>query len=323
MPEISVLVIAYNVERYISRCLDSILGQSCHDIEIVVVDDGSSDGTGTILKDYAGRDQRVRVVSHPENKGTLQARKTAINASKGKYIMFVDGDDTLKPYACERLLDEARRQDADFVVAGYELVFPDGSVSPETNKLTYGSSSRDLIRSMVFYECTRYLCGRIFERRLFTEHPYEENRRIVYGEDQLLSYHTALYVRKAVSISDIVFDYYQHPSSLTNVERDKIARSLEDRVLVHSLTLSILSGQDRDVLDKAEFDMISFYFRLIKKNRCGRRFLMRLVRNNSLAGLLSIANLRRYLGLRKALVYWAVFHIWPVAWVLYGRSWND
>ena len=323
MPEISVLVIAYNVERYISRCLDSILAQSCHDIEIVVVDDGSSDGTGIILKDYAGRDQRVRVVSHPENKGTLQARMTAINASKGKYIMFVDGDDTLKPYACERLLYEARRQDADFVVAGYELVFPDGSVSPETNKLTYGSSSRDLIRSMVFYECTRYLCGRIFERRLFTEHPYEENRRIVYGEDQLLSYHTAIYVRKAVSISDIVYDYYQHPSSLTNVERYKITRSLEDRVLVHSLTLSILSGQDRDVLDKAEFDMISFYFRLIKKNRCGRRFLMRLVRKNSLAGLLSIANLRRHLGLRKALVYWAVFHIWPVAWVLYGRSWND
>ena len=161
MPEISVLVIAYNVERYISRCLDSILGQSCHDIEIVVVDDGSSDSTGTILKDYAGRDQRVRVVSHPENKGTLQARMTAIYASKGKYIMFVDGDDTLKPYACERLLDEARRQDADFVVAGHELVFPDGSVSPETNKLTYGSSSLDLIRSMVFYECTRYLCGRI------------------------------------------------------------------------------------------------------------------------------------------------------------------
>ena len=309
MPEISVLVIAYNVERYISRCLDSILGQSCHDIEIVVVDDGSSDGTGTILKDYAGRDQRVRVVSHPENKGTLQARKTAINASKGKYIMFVDGDDTLKPYACERLLDEARRQDADFVVAGYDVVYPDGTVSSEKNVLNYGSSSSGLIRSMVFNECTRYLWARLFEKKLFTDHPLRESRRIVFGEDQLLSYHSALHVRKAVSIDVSVYDYYQYQASLTGMERGKIAKSFKDRVLVNSLSLDLLSAQERDVVDKAESDIIRLFFNMVKKGHCSREVLMATVKENSLAGLLSIANLRRHLGLRKALVYWATLHL--------------
>ena len=309
MPEISVLVIAYNVERYISRCLDSILGQSCHDIEIVVVDDGSSDGTGTILKDYAGRDQRVRVVSHPENKGTLQARKTAINASKGKYIMFVDGDDTLKPYACERLLDEARRQDADFVVAGYDVVYPDGTVSSEKNVLNYGSSSSGLIRSMVFNECTRYLWARLFEKKLFTDHPLRESRRIVFGEDQLLSYHSALHVRKAVSIDVSVYDYYQYQASLTGMERVKIAKSFKDRVLVNSLSLDLLSAQERDVVDKAESDIIRLFFNMVKKGHCSREVLMATVKENSLAGLLSIANLRRHLGLRKALVYWATLHL--------------
>ena len=309
MPEISVLVIAYNVERYISRCLDSILGQSCHDIEIVVVDDGSSDGTGTILKDYAGRDQRVRVVSHPENKGTLQARMTAINASKGKYIMFVDGDDTLKPYACERLLDEARRQDADFVVAGYDVVYPDGTVSSEKNVLNYGSSSSGLIRSMVFNECTRYLWARLFEKKLFTDHPLRESRRIVFGEDQLLSYHSALHVRKAVSIDVSVYDYYQYQASLTGMERGKIAKSFKDRVLVNSLSLDLLSGQERAVVDKAESDIIRLFFNMVKKGHCSREVLMATVKENSLAGLLSIANLRRHLGLRKALVYWATLHL--------------
>ena len=309
MPEISVLVIAYNVERYISRCLDSILGQSCHDIEIVVVDDGSSDGTGTILKDYAGRDQRVRVVSHPENKGTLQARMTAINASKGKYIMFVDGDDTLKPYACERLLDEARRQDADFVVAGYDVVYPDGTVSSEKNVLNYGSSSSGLIRSMVFNECTRYLWARLFEKKLFTDHPLRESRRIVFGEDQLLSYHSALHVRKAVSIDVSVYDYYQYQASLTGMERGKIAKSFKDRVLVNSLSLDLLSGQEMVVVDKAESDIIRLFFNMVKKGHCSRDVLMATVKENSLAGLLSIANLRRHLGLRKALVYWATLHL--------------
>ena len=309
MPEISILVIAYNVGRYISRCLDSILAQSCHDIEIVVVDDGSSDGTGIILKDYAGRDQRVRVVSHSENKGTLQARKTAINASKGKYIMFVDGDDTLKPYACERLLDEARRQDADFVVAGYDVVYPDGTVSSEKNVLNYGSSSSGLIRSMVFNECTRYLWARLFEKKLFTDHPLRESRRIVFGEDQLLSYHSALHVRKAVSIDVSVYDYYQYQASLTGMERGKIAKSFKDRVLVNSLSLDLLSGQERDVVDKAESDIIRLFFNMVKKGHCSRDVLMATVKENSLAGLLSIANLRRHLGLRKALVYWATLHL--------------
>ncbi len=309
MPEISVLVIAYNVGRYISRCLESILAQSCHDIEIVVVDDGSSDGTGIILKDYAGRDQRVRVVSHPEKKGTLQARMTAINASKGKYIMFVDGDDTLKPYACERLLDEARRQDADFVVAGYDVVYPDGTVSSEKNVLNYGSSSSGLIRSMVFNECTRYLWARLFEKKLFTDHPLRESRRIVFGEDQLLSYHSALHVRKAVSIDVSVYDYYQYQASLTGMERGKIAKSFKDRVLVNSLSLDLLSGQERVVVDKAESDIIRLFFNMVKKGHCSRDVLMATVKENSLAGLLSIANLRRHLGLRKALVYWATLHL--------------
>ena len=309
MPEISILVIAYNVGRYISRCLESILAQSCHDIEIVVVDDGSSDGTGIILKDYAGRDQRVRVVSHPENKGTLQARMTAINASKGKYIMFVDGDDTLKPYACERLLDEARRQDADFVVAGYDVVYPDGTVSSEKNVLNYGSSSSGLIRSMVFNECTRYLWARLFEKKLFTDHPLRESRRIVFGEDQLLSYHSALHVRKAVSIDVSVYDYYQYQASLTGMERGKIAKSFKDRVLVNSLSLDLLSGQERVVVDKAESDIIRLFFNMVKKGHCSRDVLMATVKENSLAGLLSIANLRRHLGLRKALVYWATLHL--------------
>ena len=107
------------------------------------------------------------------------------------------------------------------------------------------------------------------------------------------------------------------------MERGKIAKSFKERVLVNSLSLDLLSGQDRDVVDKAESDMIRLFFNMVKKGHCSREVLMSTVKENSLAGLLSIGNLRRHLGLRKALVYWAVFHVWPVAWVLYGRSWND
>ena len=162
---------------------------------------------------------------------------------------------------------------------------------------------------MVFNECTRYLWARLFEKKLFTDHPLRESRRIVFGEDQLLSYHSALHVRKAVSIDVSVYDYYQYQASLTGMERGKIAKSFKDRVLVNSLSLDLLSGQERAVVDKEESDIIRLFFNMVKKGHCSRDVLMATVKENSLAGLLSIANLRRHLGLRKALVYWATLHL--------------
>ena len=100
--QFSIVVPVYNVARYLRDCLNSLLAQSCADWEAIFIDDGSTDGSGTILDEYAVKDQRIRVI-HQENKGVSVARNAGIDVAKGEYLLFLDADDALVPWALERL----------------------------------------------------------------------------------------------------------------------------------------------------------------------------------------------------------------------------
>ena len=127
---ISVLVPVYNAERYLGRCLDSVLAQTYGAFEIVAVDDGSSDGSAAILDEYAQRDpERVRV-EHRENAGAAEARNRAIELAQGEYVAFLDNDDWLEPDFLERLVAHVG-EGADIVFSGYRRPCADGSVSSE------------------------------------------------------------------------------------------------------------------------------------------------------------------------------------------------
>lgn len=125
--KISIVVPAYNIEKDVERCLDSILAQSHENIEVVVVDDGSTDGTGALLDRLAARSARVRVF-HKENGGVTSARLRGVQEASGEWIGFVDGDDEVEPDMYERLLRNAENFSAQISHCGYQMVFPDGHV---------------------------------------------------------------------------------------------------------------------------------------------------------------------------------------------------
>ncbi len=114
-PIMSVLVAAYNVEKMIDRCMQSLISQSMQDIEIIVVDDGSTDETGNICEKYSKLDNRVKIIHHSKNKGLPMARKTGLKSAKGHFIKFVDSDDWCEPNMCECLYKIAVKQNADIV----------------------------------------------------------------------------------------------------------------------------------------------------------------------------------------------------------------
>ena len=114
--DISIIVPVYNVKDYLARCLDSLLAQTHRAIRILVVDDGSTDGSGRMADDYARRDARITVI-HQQNGGLSEARNAGIRASDSEYLMFVDSDDYIEPDSCERLLACARRDECDVVNA--------------------------------------------------------------------------------------------------------------------------------------------------------------------------------------------------------------
>lgn len=120
MPEISVIIPVYNVEPYLHQCIDSVLVQSFHDFELILVDDGSTDNCGAICDEYAARDNRIYVI-HQENKGQGYARNVGMDQAVGKYIIFLDSDDYWLPSTLETLHTEATRNQTQVLVFGARL----------------------------------------------------------------------------------------------------------------------------------------------------------------------------------------------------------
>ena len=124
---ISIIVPAYNIEPYLSRCLDSLCHQTHEELEIIVVDDGSTDGTGRLLDEWASRDSRI-IAIHQPNGGVTCARHSGMERASGAYIGFVDGDDTAERDMFETLFSDAVAYQADIAHCGYQMVFPDGHI---------------------------------------------------------------------------------------------------------------------------------------------------------------------------------------------------
>lgn len=116
MPKISFIVPVYGVEKYINQCVDSILQQTYPDFELILIDDGSPDKCPAICDDYAGKDKRVRVI-HKKNEGVSQARNSGIDAAQGEWVYFVDSDDWIEKDACEKLMRDAEKTDADCIMS--------------------------------------------------------------------------------------------------------------------------------------------------------------------------------------------------------------
>ena len=114
MPKVSVIVPVYNVEKYLKQCLDSILAQTLNDIEIICVDDGSTDSSGSILDQYEARENQVKVI-HKENAGYGAAMNAGLDAASGEYIGIVESDDCIREDMYQTLYDAAIKDDLDVV----------------------------------------------------------------------------------------------------------------------------------------------------------------------------------------------------------------
>ena len=113
---VSIIVPVYNVEQYLRRCIESILSQTYHNFELILVDDGSTDSSGAICDEYALADERIHVI-HKPNGGVSSARNAGIDTAKGEYILFVDSDDRVEPQHISNMIPSA---DEDLVRAGFK-----------------------------------------------------------------------------------------------------------------------------------------------------------------------------------------------------------
>lgn len=186
-PMVSIIVPVYNVRDYVSQCLDSLRAQTLSSIEIICVDDGSSDGSSAILDEYAAADERF-VVIRKENAGVAAARNDGLAVARGEFVMFVDSDDYIAHDACARLTEVAVREDAQIVVFG-------GKSFPSSFWADRCFAKRDRIYrgdaiTALFFEMGSHplMCNKMYRRSLLTKGGLRFNEELVLGEDNAFQF---------------------------------------------------------------------------------------------------------------------------------------
>lgn len=211
---LSVIIPVYNVEEYLVKCVESILNQTHQALEVILVNDGSRDNSGSICDSLAARDARVKVI-HKENGGLSSARNTGIEAATGEYITFVDSDDWIEADAYEHLLNLMEQYQVKLVCGGnYDV---DGGTGTKTLGLTPAKeeviTAEEMVRRMFLWQgCDSSACDKIYHRSLLETFRYPEGKVC---EDVAVTYKIVLGTDR-VALSDKPFyNYYHRPGSIT------------------------------------------------------------------------------------------------------------
>ena len=196
---ISVIVPVYNLEKDLPRCLDSICTQTHRELEIIVVDDGSRDGSRAVIEVYARRDVRIKPI-FKENGGVTSARLRGISESTGAWVGFIDGDDEIEPQMYERLLENAAKYNADISHCGYQMVFSDGRVNHFYNsgvirEQDSATAIRDLLEGTLVEPG---LWNKLYRRELFAGLAERMDSSIRINEDLLMNYYLFSAAERAV-----------------------------------------------------------------------------------------------------------------------------
>lgn len=226
-PTVSFVIPVYNQKKYVGKCIRSILNQSFKDIELILVNDGSTDGSLLICQKYAQKDQRIRIVNIP-NRGKIEARKEGVLHAHGEYVSFVDNDDYLEKNAIEMLICLAQKYDLDMAIGNYDRVFDNwGFVSEKKTKYekTYGEKAYKLIGNEEFTEqvlrldltkgmgVETLIWGRIYRRNcIIAALKNDENHlfppdKFAVNEDAIFNLAITPYIHSCMIINDVIYHY--------------------------------------------------------------------------------------------------------------------
>lgn len=215
----SVIVPVYKVEKYIKRCIDSILSQSFQSFELILVDDGSPDRCGSICDEYAKNDKRIRVI-HKSNGGLASARNAGINAAQGEYICFVDSDDFVDDRFLEVFAVLIEQNKADIIHSGIKH-WPSGKRRPERFPVNTVMSGIEMIESnpTVSSNSSIPFAVRYCFRRAFLEnHSLRFNESIKYAEDSPFNLSAIILAEKMVCTEEITYHYCVNSQSITQTK---------------------------------------------------------------------------------------------------------
>lgn len=219
MCKISVIIPVYNVEKYLKRCLDSIINQTFKDLEIICINDGSTDNSAQILDEYANKDSRIKIITQP-NSGLSATRNKGINIAQGEFISFIDSDDWIAENFYEKLYKTAIKYDADMAVCGiirlseyrkkYLLQFQKEIILENSDKKFEICNIPDI----------NYVWNKIYKLDKIRKYNLKFLEGYVY-EDVLFTPQTVFYLKKLVTVPHTYYYYWRTPNSIVSKKSNK------------------------------------------------------------------------------------------------------
>ncbi|MGO5288813.1 glycosyltransferase family 2 protein [Pseudoscardovia suis] len=247
-PLVTIVIPAYNAERYLPDCLRSVQAQKYTNLEILIIDDGSSDSTGQICRDFAEGDSRI-VILRQKNSGVSSARNNGIRNASGAYIQFLDADDVLEPDAISRLVDCMTRTSADAVSFGYRE-FDDANEKSVMREPVAISGECKLLNRHSALQCMHYgqisnsVWALIFNRDFLMKHNLRFDTSIPYGEDILFIYQAASVADHFALLPDQLYLYRKNTGGATHKHSIEFAQS--DLEVISRLDGIQRGGRDLD-----------------------------------------------------------------------------
>lgn len=209
---ISVILPIYNVEKYLSRCLDSVIGQTHKNIEIILVDDGSTDNSYKICEEYAKNDKRI-VIIHKENGGLSDARNVGIKKAKGDYITLIDSDDYVEKDYVEFLYKLIKDNNSQMSVCGHTVLYENGKkIKKETHEHLVLSAKKTLEKILYDDGIDLSAWAKMYEKKLFDKVQYPKGR---YFEDSATTYLLVDECKKIAVGSESKYNYIIRNNSIT------------------------------------------------------------------------------------------------------------
>lgn len=256
---ISIIVPVYNMEQYLDRCLESILHQTYTNLEIILVDDGSTDHSPAMCDDYAKKDHRIKVI-HKENGGLSDARNAGLKIATGSYIGYVDSDDWIELNMYERMYNACIKNNAELAVCKYKAVFKDRTIDKGSSEEVV--LSREELLNIYLFEHKQYVIYNSVWSKLFSKKLVEDMTFPVGHNSEDIMYTTKAFCRlkRAVYIDESLYNYVlDRDGSIMNDKN--INRMFDDELPFWKEHIAYIKQNVSD--DMGERAAYSFYRRLL------------------------------------------------------------
>ncbi|MCH4822768.1 glycosyltransferase [Gramella lutea] len=235
--KVSIIVPAFNAERFIGRCLKSIISQTYSNIEVLVVDDGSTDNTAKEVKQFSEKDDRI-ILIEKANTGAYATRRIGEDRASGATIMHVDADDFLEPEAVELLIKKLESTGADVIIGNYHKII-NGRKHLVSNNLKQKTGKKNLMKGILDNEITGYLCGKLFKKDLLSKITKTEKPFLfedLYAVIQVFA-RNELYVE---AVETPIYNYDIHGNNSTSTKNIKLIESVFE---LNEITQEILEKE--------------------------------------------------------------------------------